>query len=164
MIALIKLTCVVTQWGEHVLICLSDIHGEKMSSQLQSGGAGLNWKGLAVTGQSASIVELGSAFFLCQTVFWHRPYPHIQPLENGHAVWHSLKVLQRGEKEACAHVSPIPKLLTPTPYFFSSFLRCDTKFGELAAVLEDIFTPLSQVEAAVPQNKNTLLHVCALQV
>lgn len=28
-IALIKLTCIVTQWGEHVLICLSDVHGER---------------------------------------------------------------------------------------------------------------------------------------
>lgn len=27
-----ELTCIVTQWGEHVLICLSGVHGEKMSS------------------------------------------------------------------------------------------------------------------------------------
>lgn len=145
MIALIKLTCIVTQRGEHDLICPSDVHGEKMSSQLQSGEAGWNRQWLAVTRQSASVVGLGSAFFLCQTVFWHRSYPHILLMEHGHRVWHSLKVLQR-EKSSLSCLSN-PQTFDPTPQYFCSFFRCVA----LAAVEEEVVRSFTQVKVTVQQ-------------
>lgn len=96
----VNLRCYSVGGGRHGLICLSDVHGEKMSLQLQSGEAGWNRQRRAVTGPSASVVGPGSAFFLCQTVFWHRPYPHILPTEHGHGVWHSFKVSHRVEKSS----------------------------------------------------------------
>lgn len=96
-----QLTCVVTHQGggegRHVLICLSDVHGAEMSSQLQSGEVG--WNGRRLAGQHAKVVRLGSTLFLCQTVFWLHPYPHIQPTEPRHGAWHVLKVSHRRGKK-----------------------------------------------------------------
>lgn len=74
---------------------------------------------------------LERAFFLCQTVFWHDPYPHILPTEHGHEVWQSLKVLHRGAKKL-SHASPIHKLLTPP---LSAAVACVTTYCQAAVVM-----------------------------
>lgn len=118
MIALIELTCVVTLWGEHVLICLSDFHGEKMSLRHQSGEAGCNQQRQAVTGQKASVVGLGSAFSLCQTVFWHRLYPHILPTEHGHSLAFAKGIALRGGS-CFSHSQTFDTTLRPFASVFS---------------------------------------------
>lgn len=129
---------------------LSDTRGEKMSSLLQSGDAGWNRQRLAVTGRSASVVGLGSAFFLCQTVFWHRPCPHILPTVHGHRVWHSLKVSHRvgGKRNFSLMLFPSTNfllLLSVLLWIFSgvvSWQQCWKKYSD------------HLLKVAVPRYKN----------
>lgn len=93
-----------------------------MSLQLQSGETGCNQQKQAVTGQGASVVGLGSAFFLCQTVFWHRPYPNILPKEHGHSLALTKGIALRGK--VLSHAFPIPQHLTaPVTPAFSGVTR-----------------------------------------